>query len=255
MLRIAQINDTHEGITKPKTIRHLLLKLKEEKFDLLLHCGDYCGGIMGYKTVRSTVKLIREIFPDKPYVTVIGNHDYWCMNKGGQQYTSPASFFENYAKILQIFSQYKVWFLDQQGPYRQNDVVLVGHSGWYMNRQIMSESNDFLYLPIGINGDTQSYMLKRAMSGLYRNLDELTDEEKKKKTLVFVSHMPVIKTPTCDASFDIFGWSASLGEMLQRDYGIKYFFNGHAHQEHKGPLRWESGSDYFKPKYQIVEIR
>jgi len=254
MLRIAQLNDTHEGLTKRKVIRRLLLKLKQEQFDILLHCGDYSGGRNGCKLVKSTVGLIRDIFPEVPFVSVIGNHDYWSMAKlRRNSYTSPELFYQNYANILQTFADNNVWFLDTQGPYRHGDYVIVGHSGWYSNSKIIKWSNDFGFLPIGLDGDTQHYMLKKAMDGLYKNLDALTDEDTK-RTLVFASHFPVIKTNEYDLGFDRFSWSASLGENLHSQYGINYFFNGHAHQYHNGPLRYETGTDYYNPKYQIVEI-
>lgn len=259
MLRIAQINDTHLGLTKLKSIRKMLLKLKEEEFDLLLHCGDYCGGSQGYKTLGSTVRLIREIFPDKPYVTVIGNHDYWSKPEPAPQwwkikYPPVEQFEKNYNKILEIFKEHKVWFLDEDGPYRLERYVIFGHTGWYANSLVVEESNDFFNLPYGIDGDTQQYMYRRAQKGLYRNLDLLTDDDRKKE-LIFVSHFPVIKTDKCDDSFYLWSWSSLLGDVLQEDYSVKWFFNGHAHQEHKGPLRWESGSHYKKPKYQIVSIK
>lgn len=263
MLRIAQLNDTHEGITTTKTIRKLLLKLKQEHFDILLHCGDYSGGVNGCKTLGSTVRLIRDIFPDKKYVTVIGNHDYWSMDtrifrshdaaSNHKVVTTTELFHKNYESILQTFKDHDVWFLDQQGPYRLGDYVLVGHSGWYANSEIVCVSKDFKYLPYGMDGDTNRYMYKRAMDELHKNLDALTPVDRE-KVLLFVSHFPVIKEGPENAGYDLFSWSASLGDFLQEDYGVRWFFNGHAHQDHTGPLRWETGTDYYKPKYRIVEI-
>lgn len=252
MFKIAQINDTHEGITKTKHIKVMLQKLAEEDFDVLVHCGDYCGGMTGHKTLRTTVQLIRSIFPDKPFASAIGNHDMWSLGYRDCQ-PSPDIFWDNYKQILEVFAENNVWFLDEQGPYRQNGCTLVGHSGWYANREIIDHSNDFNFLPIGMDGDTQSFLQKRAMDGLWRNMD-LLNEEDQKNTLVFVSHFPVIKVDPEDTGFDLWSWSAALGDNLQTQYGIKTFLNGHAHQHHQGPLRWETGTDYNKPKYQIIEV-
>ena len=227
----------------------MLQRLSKEDFDVLVHCGDYSGGTTGHKTLRSTVDSIRQ-FISKPFVSVIGNHDLWCGSVKHKK-PSPETFLKNYESILQTFKKNNVWFLDEDGPYRQNGCTLVGHSGWYQNNNIINESNDFYFLPHALEGDTNRYLQKRAMDGLWRNLDLLNPTD---KNIVFVSHFPVIKINN-DPGFDKWSWSASLGDALQNQYGIKTFLNGHAHQEHKGPIRWETGSDYHKPKYQIIAAK
>ena len=72
---------------------------------------------------------------------------------------------------------------------------------------------------------------------------------------MFVSHFPVINTgDDYKGAFEAFSWSASIGDYYQREYGCKHFLCGHAHQLHRGPLRYECGPDYMRPAYQIIEV-
>jgi len=255
-MKIAQMSDTHMGITKPKSLRKMFNKMKngreENPFDIILHNGDFCGGTKGYKTVNGTILLLREFFPDTPIVANIGNHDFWWLgykdkNRRDENwkyfYPSYHDFCENYEKILAIFKTHNIHFLDEDGPYRHKDfpgTVMVGHTGWYNNPKF---TNDYNFLPIGLEGDTYNYMVRRAQNGLYKNLDLLTEKDTK---VLFSSHFPVI------APSD-WGWFSSIADMMTRDYGTTFFFCGHAHELHQGPLRWECGPDYHKPAYQIVD--
>lgn len=263
MEKILQLSDTHEGLTKRKSIKKLAQDIAKEEFDILLHNGDYAGGVIGHRLLRSTVEILREWNPDVPFVSVLGNHDYWCRTRntrrvdefGNRTYTHPkqADYDFNYGEVCKTFKDHNIHFLDEDGPFRLGGTVIFGHSGWYSSPKVVDVSNDFNYLPLMVEGDTNRWMQKKAQDGLYRNIDALTDEDKE-KILVYASHFPVIKTPSCNNMFDILSGSVALGEWLQKDYGVRYFFCGHAHQLHKGPLRYESGSAYFLPKYHIVEI-
>jgi len=264
MIKVLQTSDTHEGITKRKHIENLSRDISQEDFDILLHNGDYAGGSLGYKLLRSTVQILRKHNPDKPFVTVIGNHDYWCRTRSTKQHTDKYGtrafrnpkrddYDQNYAEICKTFKDNNVHFLDEDGPFRLGGCVLFGHSGWYHNPGVVTVSNDFKFLPLLVEGDTQRWLQKKAQDGLYRNIDLLTEADKQ-KVLCYVSHFPVIKTEENDHMFDLLSGSVALGEWLQEDFGVRYFFCGHAHQLHKGPLRYESGSDYNEPAYHIVEV-
>jgi len=264
MERVLQISDTHEGLTKRKFIDQVSQKISQEEFDILLHNGDYSGGSQGHKLLRSTVEIIRKHNPDVPFVSNIGNHDYWCRTKKtkkrrdlyGRTFRNPTrdDYETNYSEICKTFKDYGVHFLDEDGPFRFGGCVIFGHSGWYHYPGVAQHSNDFNLLPLLVEGDTHRWMQKKAQDGLYRNIDLLTEADKQ-KVLCYSSHFPVIKTPRCNNLFEILSGSISLGEWLKDDIGVRYFFCGHAHQLHKGPLRWESGSDYFHPRYHIVEVK
>ena len=257
-MRIAQISDTHEGITKLKSIRKMLLNMKKEyeikPFDALLHCGDFCGGRKGYKTLRSTTVLMRSIFPDIPIIAVMGNHDFWYRNSR-RDMTSEHEFFKNYDKCVQAFKENNVHFLDEDGIYVHNDdVIIMGNSGWY--NKVQPPTNDANFLPQTIEGKwCHSWLNKRANDGWLKQYDDVTAILEDHHTVCFVSHFPVIKQgKDHKGGFEEFSWDEMIGDHLQLSLGVRYFFCGHAHQLHKGPLRYECGPDYYNPAYQIVDV-
>jgi predicted MPP superfamily phosphohydrolase len=259
-MRILQTSDTHWGITKEKAIRKLLQQAATEEFDLLIHCGDYSGGVNGHKTTTATIKLIRQYLPTKPIVTVLGNHDLWTRAKTtrSRSTTSPsiALFQENYDKILQTFKAHSVHFLDRDGLYIHPDfphIKIIGHTGWYAHPN--PPTNDLKYLPRAVEGHTHGWLLKQSNEALQQHIEQLDQVYQPQDVVVFVSHFPVVKAADYKGTFEQFSWSESISKMFQQHYNCKYFLNGHAHMYHNGPLRYESGSDYSKPKYHIIEVK
>lgn len=272
MLRILLLSDTHLGITTAGEIEVVLKNAKLEEFDIIIHAGDYSGGLEAYKKVKGTVELIRKHFPHKPYLSVLGNHDFWFKGRKRPksqesvffgdiaQYGRPSSaqFASNVEKIEKIFKDNNVHFLDNDGIYNVEDedqVVykIFGSSGWYQNPS--PPTNDELWLPIGLEGDTNRFLLNRAEKILGKNLDLLDANYKPTDRVIFVSHFPVVNCgDDYKGAFEKFSWRESICTYLQEQYKCTHFINGHAHQLHKGPLRWECGSDYRRPKYMIMEI-
>jgi predicted MPP superfamily phosphohydrolase len=249
-VNLGLISDTHLGLTKEKILRRCLEEMSEQKPDIVVHAGDYCGGHTGHKSVRTTCRLMRKIFPDTPIVSVIGNHCLWTKGRNRQRdegwvdvvklQPTLSAYTQNLQKIREAFKEYDVHFLDEQGPFRHDGVTLVGHTGWY-SRHV--GTNDLTHLPGGLGGDTFRHLLKEADRIVMENLSQLTDEDTYR---IFVSHFPVIDPKD-------YGWSEKLGEILVSDYKIRKFLNGHFHERHEGPLRYESGSDYGKPRYLMVK--
>jgi len=247
-MRILQISDTHNGITKLKTIKEVFKQAANESPDLLMHCGDYSGGQTGHKHVRLTANLMRDYFPNTPIVTVLGNHDYWAGPS-----PAPVDFAYNYGRIKEIFESHKIHFMDEAGIYKSDDIAIIGCSGWYSS--LNPPTNDRLYLPSHVEANTNRWMERKARSIFLKQLDQLDDIYGEYITTAFISHFPVIDAGNeRKGAFEEFCWDASIGALMQSDYACKYFFCGHAHQLHTGPLRYESGSDYYNPKYQLVEI-
>lgn len=86
MTRIGILNDTHLGITKIGALTRCFEKLAAEKPDLIIHAGDYCGAVVGNKTLRVTCELMRATFPELPILSVIGNHD--CLDPETEVFTT-----------------------------------------------------------------------------------------------------------------------------------------------------------------------
>lgn len=268
-LKILQTSDTHLGITSRKAITRMLKEALKEDFDIIVHCGDYCGGMVGHRSLGQTVKLIREFFPDKPFISVIGNHDFW--EKGAKKKVdwdsfefptgnpSLLKFTKNYEKIVQIFKDNKVHFLDEDGlyiPENHPEIIICGTSGWYQHPN--PGTNDGKYLPVGLEGHTNGYLLRRAERILGDQIDKIQDfYDPEREKIVFVSHFPVVKVENDNdykGSFEQFCWSENISNFMIEQFNCRYFLNGHAHSSHKGPLRWECGSNYYLPKFQIIEI-
>jgi predicted MPP superfamily phosphohydrolase len=254
-LNILQLSDTHLGIIPLRQIELQLKKaVKEDKsIDMIVHCGDYCGGIKGYKSVRTTVALIRKYFPQTTYLSVIGNHDYWSKNTN-RSIPTLRSHVENYNKILEIFKAHNVHFLDVDGPFVLGDYIFIGHSGWYT--KFNPDTNDKNFIPQHIEGNTNMYLYNEANKTIDKQMqiiDNIYVPEKSK--VIFVSHFPVICTGD-EWGFDNFAWSPTIGKIVQMTYDCKYFLNGHAHERHKGPLKYETGPnrDYKDLRYQIIEV-
>ena len=250
-MRIAQTSDTHLGITKEAALRRMLNDLKKEEFDILVHCGDYSGGTIGHRTLRATVRLIREAFPEKPFVSVCGNHDLWSNPRGLEHFRT------NYDAIVSCFKEHGVHFLDEDGPYIHPafpNHTFIGHTGWYSNPH--PPTNDENFLPTGLEGDTNRYLLRKAEDTLVAQTGLIgTGWRDGVDTLIFVSHFPVVNTgPDYKGPFELYSWNANISKWLAEDFGCRHFLCGHAHQRHEGPLRWEAGSDYYKPRYQIIEV-
>jgi len=233
----------------------MLNELKQDKkgFDVLVHAGDYSGSYDGHRMTKKTVEIIREVFSDVPYLSVLGNHDFWCRPSNNGWATSD-SFDTNYLNIKQIFKEHKVHFLDEDGIYVHDnwpDIKIFGQSGWYNNPH--PPTNDGNFLPYGLDGDTHRWLLKRAHTLLEDAVQNYHWNHT--ETTVFVSHFPVIKKgKDWKGAFEDFSWSESLGESIQQRFKTKYFLEGHSHQRHEGPLKYNCGPDYYRPNYLIIDI-
>ncbi len=253
-MRIALISDWHIGITKQKTIKKQISLLKEEQFDVLVNAGDNCGGSNGEKSTNTIAAMLREAFPEKPILWVNGNHDMWLAGKkiSGDRETrrkqpSQHTWLVMLSSIEERLKKHKIHFLDKDGPFRLDGWTFVGHSLWYGNTN--PPTNDKLWMPIGIEGDTNAFLCKKSLKELDENLDKLTSDD---INLVFCSHFPIVELET--AMDEQFGGPKYIGDFLKTQYNIRYFLNGHAHMFFNGPLRYEAGSDYGNPKFLIVDL-
>ena len=240
---IALTSDTHVGITPKDSVEKMFRKLAKKEFDVLVHAGDYSGDKVGAPAVEWTVKSMRRHFPNKPILSVLGNHDFWANRP-----SSLEKFNANYSAIRQVFKDNNVHFLDHDGPFIWEQYQFVGNTGWYTFPN--PPTNDLNFLPAALGGDTHRHLLQRAQHQVEAQLKGLQAN----KYPIFVSHFPVINSVADHkGSFNQFCWASGWGDFLQQHYGIKAFLNGHAHKLCKGPLRWEAGSDYYNPKVILID--
>jgi predicted phosphodiesterase len=253
-MKIAFTSDTHWGITKPKNIVKMLKKLGSEEFDLFIHLGDYSGSTNAIGPLKGTVKAIKNEIGDRPYLSVIGNHDYWCEKKRASN-PSIADFKAHYEMVCSIFREHGVHFIDNDGPYRTakdgSNFLFFGDSGWYKNPN--PPTNDKHFLPLFVEGNTNQWLYKKAMTRVGQQIDVLESMDKGSTQAVFLSHFPIVPSEgDYKGAFEDFCWDNQIYNFL-KDYGVEYFINGHSHKDLNGP-RYECGSDYYNPKYKIIEI-
>lgn len=243
-MRILLTSDTHIGgsLTSPSTLKKMFRSWRDEQFDVVVHAGDYCGGYNGARSINTTCAMMREV-TDKPIISVMGNHDFWCDKR-----PSLLSFNRNYDKAVASFKKHNVHFLDEDGPYVHGDVVILGCTGWYSNNK--PNTNDLCWMPQYIEGDTHFYMARRAHKIIDDQLQSVDLHDKKP---IFVSHFPIYHTDTRPLNPQFDG-PRTIGDTLSQHHGCKVFINGHAHRRHEGPDIYEAGSDYGKPKYLLIDL-
>lgn len=251
-MEIILFSDTHIGMTKKKHIEKMLKEIEKLTFDLLVIAGDYCGGLTGFKTLGETVRVIRQHLPNKPILSTIGNHDFWCVSRKSRRYKT-FDFDKNYQNIVNIFKSNNIHFIDEDGVYRLTGFEkypFIGCCGWYHHPN--PNTNDCLYLPdIYNNQIMNNYLSGRAYKILNRQLYHITHDDKP----IFLSHFPVVKGGDDDDDFDNFNWSKDIGKMMIEEYGCKYFLEGHTHKFWNGEfLKYNCGSDYYQPRYLKIHI-
>ena len=238
MLQIFQISDTHLGMASEKRIAEAMCLA--DTADIIIHCGDYCGGRHGALSVKTTAALMRGLFPDTPILTVLGNHDYWGTR-------SQAGFDFAYGEILEAFDKHNIHLLDTDGPYvTECGVLFAGHTGWYSNESVRTLVNDTNFLPSHMEGLPVHEYLRRISDDaaidtiMESNLFEVN-------TKVWVSHFGVINADK------VYGGNVKLGHLAQQAK-FTVFLEGHEHVRKTGPLVYQSGSDYGKPQGQTVIV-
>ena len=256
-MKIGFTSDLHIFLTSEKAIKKMFQQMAIDKPDVVIIAGDHSGTHEGSRGAKAIFKIARNAFPITPIIACLGNHDYWIRGVKkkidgdiySKQYYHPSidEFNANYQNIVDYAEQYDVHLLEEKGVYRFADIwgfVIAGHGLWY---KYPPNSNDQLYLPMGIDGDTHRYMYKRTTDALLKQLEQLDDANDGIR--IFVSHFPIFQVKEHDAP-----WSGDsfLGQMLHDDYQFTTFLNGHSHGNYDGPIRWEPGSDYYNPKYKII---
>lgn len=241
-MKIALFSGVHIGLTKYEQVHDLFADIGAHQPDLIIAAGDYVGGIQGYRTVRSTFTLLRKHFPSTPVVATVGNHERYFL-RSHRQHPTLSDWNLNYKKICEIFADLDIHFLDEDGLYRDGLFVFVGACGWYSHPN--PPTNCSRYFPPQVcHGD----LLTEANDTINKQLKHLDQFYTPEHEVMFVSHFPVIDPDPR------FGWNAQIGTVMFREYGCRHFFEGHTHRRKSGPIRYSCGSDYFNPKFLIVEV-
>jgi predicted phosphodiesterase len=260
-LRILLIADWHLGLTSEGSIRKQLGLMqdihKENPVDCVVNSGDYCGGQCGWRSVKTISKWTRDYFPDTPILSTLGNHDKWLegrkrrsdgINYSEDRLRTAAMFHDSLDRVREAFKAQSVHFLDEDGPWRKDHYCILGHTLWYQSPS--PPTNDGGWLPLEIDGKpTMEWLTAAWNADLQKSLDKLGKTD---VVRIFASHFPIIETNNpVDAAF---AGPYSLYRVLKDHYGFGTFLNGHTHRLVAEPGHWCVGSDYYNPRFLLVEI-
>nr|WP_115629362.1 metallophosphoesterase [Alloiococcus otitis] len=180
-----------------------------------------------------------------------GNHDYWSQNTEEPQLYDQIDTWSIYRKLSkhpQCLLEKSIWLSDQ--------LVLVGHSGWYNHAYKGSKDNGNIFTEqelekgeynertwqdkIFVNWkmsdrDTSKIMTNKVRNQLERLKNDFTKSfEKEELQVILVTHMvtiPEFCVPMPHQEFDYF--NAFIGtddfDELIKDHPILYNFMGHVH--------------------------
>lgn len=141
------ISDSHDNLY---ALKKVLLKLLEQKIDLVIHLGDIISPF--------TVKLMKEILKDIKVLAVKGNND-------GDVY-----------QLATLFSQYNWVFRSEPGVVEINNrkiLVLHGYSGIKDTEKLVNAWARSLDVDIVLYGHTHQYVLDNVEGRLVLNPGEV----------------------------------------------------------------------------------
>lgn len=241
-LKIAVTTDTHMGhhFKTILKIEKMLKKLMTEKFDILIHCGDWVSSKQ--RQLETSFKLFRKIIPKEiPILAVIGNHDFW---NGDEKFKNSSLMLENHNRL---FQEYDIHYLEN-GPFIFQNVGFYGFNGWYHSTR--PATNDTRWMPRFFEGlDPHVYFNNIARKKAFELLNlELLYEKN-----VLVTHFPFFTDHIKYAEF-----CADMNYMDPFTEKFDLMLVGHSHKECdwvKNKCRVvNAGSDYNFPRYKIVDL-
>jgi len=248
-LKILHTSDTHYGFdhNTAEILGRFFEHISKLDIDIITIAGD----LISNKTsqLRKFCKLIRDRI-DKPILVVHGNHDFWNTDKD-DRYKSP-QHRDIESRILYSIETLKEFNMNYlRTPYQKDNVRFYGFDGWYSNTN--PPSNDEMWMPKSPSGlPIHQYMSNRAFNHLYEILD---DVENYNNTInICVTHFqPYLEI---EGTWESMSANPRYLEVLKDKF--KYLLTGHTHKElecnYHGMKIINSGSNYNKPKYRIIEV-
>lgn len=249
-MKILQLNDTHKGFSSNTDIIHrkFFKKIAKEEYDVLIHCGDMSA--VKQRSVKASFKQMRETAVDKPILVVRGNHDYWQEQESGRIKKDRKCFFEIMDDQREWANEFGITLLDEGECLETEDVFIGGFSTWYKDPPV---TNDFNYMDRFTHqmDDVNKLLQTKELFTLTNLMYQL--ESRLGKTRVVASHMPIFGSSR-DQRF-----TSNFSNQLALKGNCEYYFCGHSHKLHVGEEHfwakvYQTGSDYDKPKYHIIEV-
>jgi predicted phosphodiesterase len=208
----------------------------DDDFDIVIDVGDT---VQAYYLFEPALKMLRKYIPDKPILTILGNHDIWQYPK------ATLSYLEVVSKIRNVFEKFDIHYLED-GPYTGTDFTVHGYDGWYWNPR--PETRDLQFMPEFIEGvPVHEYLYNKNVAKI--NMLNRTIEKNTGKKIIMVSH------------FDMSGHSLAGDirwlDMIRNKADI--LCHGHSHKfafiDNDNDMRvYNPGSDYNDPGSIIFEV-
>ena len=240
MTKIALMGDTHMGysIMTSDIIEKKLKDLAKEKFDILIHTGDWISHEQDQ--LEPILNLFRN-YVNTPILGVKGNHDFWNKSK-------PMEISKIKRKQKKLFKEYDILHLEKNN-FKMDDITFWGFDGWYS--QTNPPTNDKYFIPPFENGvPTNLYLADEAHKNLEKILSESTNTPGKK---ICVTHFPPY---TFNQRYACMCANESYLKIICENFN--YFIVGHSHQIEDFMYQEcrviNPGGDYDKPNYKIIEV-
>lgn len=253
MIKILQLNDTHKGFSSntDSIHRNFFKKIEKLDFDVLVHCGDMSS--VKQKSVKASFQQLRKAAKDKPVLVVRGNHDYWQENSKSAS-VKRKCFYEVLEDHQSWAREFGIQLLDEGEYYETEGVFIGGFTTWYKDSPI-GTTNDFRWMDrlTSKMDDVNSLLQTKEIFTLTNLVYQL--EARIGKPRVVVSHMPCFGTDRDQR------YTTNFSNQIALKWNCEYYLCGHSHKEYNGENMfgggvsvYQTGSDYNKPKFKIIEV-
>lgn len=246
-MKILLLNDTHKGISNntDKIHQKFFQVLAKEEFDVMVHAGDMTANKQ--KGVRRTFEQMRDVAGKRPVLAVRGNHDYWQHNRrfGWLDFDALLEQHREWAKLNDIT------LLDEDGVYETDTVFIGGFTTWYMDSKPGTNDYNWMDALTPSCEEVGRFLQKKEHHTL--NILSVRLQDAIGKTRVVVSHMPIFGHQRDQQ------YTSNFNNQIALKGNCEYYLCGHSHrfidgEEHFWAKTYQTGSDYDKPRYSIIEV-
>lgn len=249
MAKIALTSDLHYGCTgnSANKIQKMFNRLNNQDFDVLILAGDLASHTQYH--YKRCLETARQCIPDKPILTVRGNHDLWDGLHKKDKKSQRRMLYQIYEEHEQLYRDNDIQHLDT--PFKLDDVTIFGFDGWYHKPD--PKTNDSHWMPLMHEScRTLTYLSNNSFKDFDRVLDQY--DKQKNDINVLVSHFPSIAIKNDRHEFN--ASPRFLPEIKERFDIVCY---GHSHKfmniTEDGTRFCNSGSDYGKPSAMIINTK
>lgn len=258
-MKIILTSDNHYGYTHStdsilrRFYTGLNTEAKKEGINIVVHVGDWA--ITKQKQIKSHFKLIRECCPDLIILGVLGNHDFWTRDYEGSNFFNPHISYEDLVKQQKTWAQeFNITMLDAES-FVYEDVIFCGFDGWYGHYNPPTNDRANMYFSTKDKREPFETLHKKAAKDFEKILDIDTTNYSKS---ILLTHFPWF---TENQLYKDFCANKQMEPFIIDKFDIALV--GHSHKLVQGQifsngnkkcLAYNAGSDYNKPRYQIIEV-